>query len=123
MHQRIVLVFLISISGSVLADAYSDALMEEASGLSVDSQTSSSTQGGASRPVSSSDWSLSGQSLGEGLPSNLSQEKFEEVLKKLYYGTYAFYSNLTAGDALKVYNAYLETSDIDKIRDLATQLQ
>ena len=83
----------------VHADAYLDALQDEAEELSVDPETAAN------------------KSAGETARSgDLSQTAFEKMLDKQFHGTFIFYSRLTEKNRLLAYQAYIKNPDIDLLR-------
>ncbi|HHO69970.1 MAG TPA: hypothetical protein ENN02_00625 [Halothiobacillus sp.] len=109
---RLALVFsLLWTAPSLIAEAdYLRALEQEAAGaLVVESPA-------ASVPVPSFfDMPVGDVELGPGL----SKEEFEARLKSDFYGSYVFYSRLSADARARVYEDYLNSPDggIDVVRD------
>lgn len=115
------LFFLLFIN-NVHAQANSDylsSLEDEASGLSLDSQTKNIQK--KSSLIGSG---LEGQQGGEisDLLPGLSIEKFELLLKSNYIGSYLFYKRLSMDKKEEVYGFYQSNPDPQKVREKILQL-
>ena len=88
------------------ADAYLDALQDEAADLSVDPETAA-TKPGAEEVVGD---------------KNLKQAAFESMLDKHYHGTYIFYTRLSEESRALVYQAYTKSPDVKPLRQMIMDL-
>jgi hypothetical protein len=61
-------------------------------------------------------WSYKTQGISENLPAEMEQGAFEQSLRDNYYGSFLFYEKLSQWNKKQVYNTYLESNDIHKIR-------
>ena len=63
-------------------------------------------------------WASDQQQLhAEHIKAGLDKTQFEEQLEKNFYGSYLFYSTLTAEKQQSVYNDYQSANDIESIRN------
>ena len=118
MKQSLIFILLLVVSCFSFADEYSDALDAEADGTTVDKKTEEINKAAIK---AQQDWSFSAQSLLEGLPSDLPKKQFEAALKKLYFGSYIFYSKLKPAQSELIYKKYTDGMEIDKLRSLITE--
>jgi hypothetical protein len=61
-------------------------------------------------------WSQKTQGISDNLPAGMDQEAFEQSLRDNYNGSFLFYEKLSLWNKKQVYNTYVETNDIHKIR-------
>lgn len=88
------------------ADAYLDALQDEATDLSVDPKTAASKF----TAEKAADY------------KGLQQGSFESMLDKHYHGTYIFCTRLSDENRALVYRAYTKTPDINPLRQMIVDL-
>jgi len=106
------------------SDPYTDALNAEANNITVDPDSkgkdNSNVRGNAPSPGG---WSNKTQSIGEGLPPELSKEEFEGALRGNFYGSYAFYLRLDEQKQEEVYRFYQNNPSIGPVRERIIQLK
>jgi len=105
-HLLLLAALLLQPSPCVHASSYLSELEAEARSTNVDTENSSVTSK-----------SPSNEGLAQGLPQGLTQEQFEQYLKQNYYGSYLFFAKLSEWNKRKVYDTYLESNDIEQVRN------
>ena len=90
-------------TSALAADSYLDAIQEEASDLKVDSAV------GIDEPNTP-------QAADAGIPADLDQGGFENLLRARYIGSFMFYNKLSDADKKAVYDEYTSSKDIEVIR-------
>lgn len=103
----ILILVIICLPSIAHADAYTNALYNEAVDLSVDPETDVNMSVAIQKSV-----------VGHGFK----QEGFQSMLDERYHGTYVFYKRLSDKNRLVAYETYRETADIESLRLLIMDL-
>ncbi len=101
------------------ADAYLDALKEEANAVQVDPLTREPVAGQAPSPAGAAP--TADATEGKGMPAGLTQAEFEDFLQKKYFGSFSFYRKLPRQKKDAVFQAYSQRPDIRFIREQIKQ--
>lgn len=105
---------------------YLNALEGEAEGITLDKESTSAQQIAEEKSIPSelnSDWNPEQQATSSsGMPRGLSPKVFEETLKSRYFGTYLFYSRLSAPKKQEIFAFYQQNADPAAIRDHVIQV-
>ena len=102
-----------------VSSSYLDSLEGEASGLRLDNQTKVLPQKKAATIRRSE--TVQGGAISD-LKEGFSIEKFEQILKNNYIGSYLFYKRLNERQQEKVFLFYQDNPDPQKVRDKILQL-
>lgn len=109
-HKSLLLVMcLVGLSGSALADSYLDALDSAADDVAVDPATTGGEALAPEEPREESD--ISGD-----MPRGMDQADLELFLEEKYLGSYAFYKRLDVKGRSYIYKEYVNKPSIDHVR-------
>lgn len=102
----VMMLFAVSNLHAAHADAYLNALQDEAADLSVDPRTTAN-KSAAEKAAENKD---------------LQQDAFESMLDEHFQGTYIFYTRLSDENRALVYQAYTKTPDVNPLRQMIVDL-
>ncbi len=111
------LIIFLLLPGTVLADAYLDALKAAAGDVEVDPNSSQAvTDPGSDSPATPTSGSDS-----TAIQAGLSQDAFERYLQQNFLGSFSFYRRLDSNLKRQIFEAYQERPEIEYLRQQIKQ--